>query len=396
MAKTNTTGTDSVIITPRQAMYCLKIARNSDVPACLWGPPGIGKSQIVHQAAREENIDIIDIRAVLLDPVDVKGLPHVKSIDIVTTRRVPLLDKNGEKQKDPVSGNYLYTTVEDTQETQLSDWAQPGFLPRSGKGYLFLDELNRAPQLVQNSFLQLILDRKIGDYELPPGWTPVAACNDAAYSTGVTTMNEAMRARFQHFDIMPQLRDWCEWAVANNIHPMVIAYLRFQEESFHYIKNIKTARVHPNPRGWEQASKTAYAYDMERAKYANDPDGLKALKGIELALYNGIVGHGAATSFVAYQRFFYECPDPAAIMANPDTYPVPTNPAILYACATTLGRYINKNNFGRIFRFLERLPKEFNIAAVKDALLLQKDLQTTTDFQKWAIIYSKSLVKSAK
>lgn len=394
MAKT--TGTENIYVTPRRVKECIKITRTADQPVVLWGPPGIGKSQIVHQAAEEDGIEIEDIRAVLLDPVDVKGLPHVKAVERVVTKQRPLKDKDGRQVKDE-RGMVVYETYEETETIEISDWAQPGFLPRAGKGYLFLDELNRAPQLVQNSFLQLILDRRVGDYHLPPGWTPISACNDAAYSTGVTTMNEAMRARFMHLDVMPSINDWCEWAVKNNIHPMVVAYLRFQEENFHYIKDIKTARVHPNPRGWSMVSKIAWAYDEHKKKYKGDEDSLKALATLELPLYTGIVGHGAAASFVGYYKFFYQCPDPMAIMTNPDTYPVPENPAICYALATTLGRFINKDNFGRISRYLNRMDKEFNVAAVKDALVLKEaELKATTDFQKWALTHGKSLLKSSR
>ena len=178
---------------------------------------------------------------------------------------------------------------------------------------------------------------------------------------------------------------------------MVVAFLRFQSECFHDIKAIKTDRTHPNPRGWEQVSKIAHAYDRRKLKYKGDKDALAALARLELPLFAGIVGHGSATSFVGYYKFFYECPDPLAIIANPDTHEVPKNPAIKYALATTLGRTINKDNFGRIARFLERMGDEFNVAAVKDALLLTGDeLKATKDFQNWGLRHGNALLKSSR
>src|SRR5262245_26747070 len=109
-------------------------------PAFIWGGPGVGKSSVVHQIAKKKKLELIDIRAILLDPVDLRGLPRAS--------------KSGE-----------------------TEWLTPAFLPKSGKGILFLDELNVAPPMVQAACYQLVLDRKLGDYELPSGWYVCAAGN---------------------------------------------------------------------------------------------------------------------------------------------------------------------------------------------------------------------------
>ena len=111
------------------------------VPTFLWGAPGIGKSSIVKQIADSLNIGFIDLRLALMDPTDLKG--------------IPFYDK----------------------ESHSALWAPPAFLPRDGTGILFLDELNSAPPSVQASAYQLILDRKVGEYELPDGWAIVSAGN---------------------------------------------------------------------------------------------------------------------------------------------------------------------------------------------------------------------------
>ena len=99
-------------------------------PVFVWGTPGIGKSAVVHQLAAEVRVALRDIRALLLDPVDLRGLPFI--------------GKDGRSQ-----------------------WATPDFLPQDGEGILFLDELNAAPAMVQASCYQLVLDRKVGEYTLP-------------------------------------------------------------------------------------------------------------------------------------------------------------------------------------------------------------------------------------
>src|SRR5713226_7324319 len=109
-------------------------------PVFIWGSPGVGKSAVVRQLAKELAIPLQDVRALLLDPVDLRGLPF--------------LGADGR-----------------------SKWATPEFLPESGSGILFLDELNAAPAMVQASCYQLVLDRKVGEYSLPEGWAIVAAGN---------------------------------------------------------------------------------------------------------------------------------------------------------------------------------------------------------------------------
>lgn len=100
----------------------------------IWGSPGIGKSSIVRQIAQRRGMPLVDIRASLLDPTDLRGIPMIQDGTAV--------------------------------------WCPPSFLPKKSDkpGILFLDEVNAAPPLVQAALYQLILDRRIGEYELPEGW----------------------------------------------------------------------------------------------------------------------------------------------------------------------------------------------------------------------------------
>ena len=133
-----------VTLKPSDTVTALVTCLDAFQPVCLWGAPGIGKSQIVQQTAAAQGLVCHDVRAVLLDPVDLRGLPHV----------------NGDGR---------------------AHWAIPEFLPQQGSGVLFLDELNRAPTLVQNACFQLVLDRRLGEYVLPDGWRVVAASRAAHF-----------------------------------------------------------------------------------------------------------------------------------------------------------------------------------------------------------------------
>ena len=163
-------------------------------PVFIWGGPGIGKSAVVRQLARKLAIPLQDVRALLLDPVDLRGLPY--------------LGADGR-----------------------SKWATPDFLPKDGCGILFLDELNAAPAMVQASCYQLVLDRKLGEYTLPKDWAIVAAGNRDSDRAVTTRMPTPLRNRFVHLEFEVDLQEWSMWAIETGIRPEVIAFLRFRRHA---------------------------------------------------------------------------------------------------------------------------------------------------------------------
>ena len=159
-------------------------------PVYLWGPPGVGKSSVVKQVAQSMNLGLVDVRATLLDPVDLRGLPRL------------------------------------TKDSAV--WCPPAFLPRGGDGILFLDELAQAPPLVQAACLQLVLDRRLGEYELPDGWNVVAASNRAEDRAGTHRLISPLLNRFVHVDLEVSVEDWQTWAVSVQILAEVRAFIRFR------------------------------------------------------------------------------------------------------------------------------------------------------------------------
>src|SRR5579885_642412 len=179
-------------------------------PVFLWGAPGIGKSAVVAQAAATAGLELQDVRALLLDPVDLRGLPFVAA--------------DGR-----------------------SRWATPGFLPAEGtSGILFFDELNAAPAMVQASLYQLVLDRKLGEYRLPDGWTIVAAGNREGDRAVTSRMPTPLRNRFTHLNFEADMQEWCEWAISAKIRPEVIAFIRFKPDLLSDFDRDATA--FPSPR----------------------------------------------------------------------------------------------------------------------------------------------------
>lgn len=300
-------------------------------PVFLWGPPGIGKSAIVRQLAQSLKQPLQDVRALLLDPVDLRGLPFLGS--------------DGK-----------------------SKWATPEFLPQSGEGILFLDELNAAPAMVQASCYQLVLDRKLGEYTLPEGWAIIAAGNRDSDRAVTTRMPAPLRNRFVHLEFEVDLQEWSEWALRAGIRPEVIAFLRFRAELLNQFD--RDANAFPSPRSWEFVSRILEAR----------PD-----KSVEHELFAGAVGQGAATEFSGFLRMFRELPNIDAILMNPNREPVPDDAAAQYAVATALARCATDNNFDRICQYLGRMPTEFNVLCVRDASICAPGIRSTAAYTKWAV-----------
>lgn len=300
-------------------------------PVFIWGGPGIGKSALVRQFAAELAIPLQDVRAVLLDPVDLRGLPFLGS--------------DGR-----------------------SKWATPEFLPKDGSGILFLDELNAAPAMVQASCYQLVLDRKLGEYKLPDGWAIIAAGNRDSDRAVTTRMPTPLRNRFVHLEFEVDLQEWCEWAIQTGIRPEVIAFLRFRPELLSAFD--RDANSFPSPRSWEFVSRILEA----------QPD-----RVVEHELFTGAVGIGAATEFSAFLRTFRELPNIDAILMNPTKEPVPENAAAQYAVASALARCASDNNFDRVCLYLDRMPTEFRVLSVRDATLRDPAIRHTLGYTKWAI-----------
>jgi len=188
-------------------------------PVMLWGPPGVGKSQMVALVAQQHGMPVIDIRLSQMEPSDLRGIPF---------------------------------RVEDRVE-----WAVPSMLPDAGRhgsqGILFLDEITSVPPSVSAAAYQLILDRRLGAYTVPDGWAIFAAGNRQG-DRGVTyTMPAPLANRFSHFEVDINLDDWVAWAYANGIDARLIAFLRFRPELLFEFDPAHNPVAFPSPRSWEFA-----------------------------------------------------------------------------------------------------------------------------------------------
>ena len=322
-------------MTPSQTIKALQTLLDIRQPVFLWGAPGVGKSQIVAQVARERSLALLDIRAILLDPVDLRGLPRI--------------DENGS-----------------------SVWCPPNFLPGPQdpeEGILFLDELNAAPPLVQAACYQLVLDRRIGEYILPQGWTIIAAGNRDKDKAVTYRMPSALANRMVHLDFDACLDDWLLWAQQAEIRSEVCAFLRFRPKLLHNFDPADSAKAFASPRSWEFASNILSA----------KPDA-----GVEYALLQGTIGPAAAAEFMGFLQVWRDLPTVEEILKSADTAPVPDEPAAVYALCEALALKATPDTMQALTRYAERLPAEFSVVLMRDALGHDTGLVNTEAFSRWA------------
>ncbi len=372
--------------TPRQVRAALKRAAGIRRPIFLWGAMGIGKSQTVRAVA--DALFAADYGLRLVSAADVSTVDTsarffpadgalVDTNGIPTSERPYFLDLRGSLL-DPVDLRGL--PVPDMVR-RLTDWLTPGFLPTSGRGIIFLDELPRAPVAVQNALLQLALDRRIGDYVLPDGWVVVAAGNRAADGgVGVGKLDLALAKRFFHITMVPDVGEWIEWAKSSSVHPIVVAFHEWRRSNASFLNlffapNPKEHAT-PDPRSWEYVSDLLHSHEA-------DPEEDEVL----LSMVAGIIGEGPAVEFMAFLSRYSQLMALGDPLGDPLGATVPDDMGTRYAIASSLAARATLANLADVVTYLERLPAEFATFAIKDATTRDPALKATSTYTAWAIAH---------
>lgn len=325
---------------PSQVTHSLTHLVQRKRPAFIWGPPGVGKSDIVQSVANSLDLELRDVRLNLMDPVDLKGFPSIEE------------------------------TGTGKNKQRYMAFLPPDFLPRDpkSKGVLFLDEMNSAPQSVQAAAYQLILNRRIGEYVLPEGWAVLAAGNRSGDRAVVNSMPSALANRFVHIDFEVDVDDWYNWATQHGVSDITRAFIKFRPNLLHAFDAATNARAFPSPRSW------VFVDDIAGSKLASDT---------EFELIKGTVGEGAAAEYLAFAKLAAELPSSDEILMNPDSAPVPESPAAQYAVCTMLDKKATPNSLGRLLTYVERLPVEFQVLFVRSAAMANRTITQCKDYVSW-------------
>lgn len=344
-------------------------------PLMIWGPPGVGKSSAAKKsalvlaamlaagslpgvkmnksAAAKQSFQLIDLRLPLLEPVDLRGLPYVKD--------------------------------------GVAYWSRPVFLPTDGYGIIFLDELVQAGPAMQAAASQLVLDRMIGEYHLPPGWMVIAAGNRASDRAAVNAMPTHIANRFVHLQTEVNVEAWVAWALEAKLDIRVIAFIKWRgAKMLHDFDPQAKVLAFPSPRSWEFVSKLL-------GQFSNIADPLLA------EMVRGAVGDAHVAEFLAFCKMYQKLPSIDAIFLNPKKVEIPTEVSVLWAVVTSISTRVNVDNVDKVVTYFNRITDEagrpeFSVAAMKEIVMRDEErapnqkISKTRSFIEWASKHNEVIV----
>jgi len=304
--------------------------------------PGVGKSQIVSQVAKEYNLKLIDIRLSQYDQTDLNGFPTINE----NKRSVYLPFETMPIEGDPVPEGYA------------------GWL-------MFLDEINSAALAVQAAAYKLILDKQVGQYNLHPDVYIVAAGNLATDKAIVNRTSTAMQSRMVHLNLNVNKDEWLQWAVTSDIDHRVISFIEFRgDDLLHRFDPNHNDDTFPCPRTWQFLS--------DIVKDREDID-----THLDLIISEGTVGKGAAREFHSFIKIYSELPNIKDIMANPESIHISNESSIRYALSGYVASNITDSNVDTLYKFIERLPKEFQVLVWRKAIKTNPTLMQSFVLKEW-------------
>ncbi len=313
-------------------------------PIILTSAPGVGKSSAVYQAAEALGMKLIEFRPALHGIEDLVGLPVF----------------NEDKTK--------------------SSFATPDWLPKEedGPGILFLDEIFQAMPAMQNALSQLIHSpHRLHDYQLPDNWVIVCAANRAKDRAATHKAPSHVLDRLTEVEVEFHLEDWVKWARATGIHPMLVGFANWRSN----LLNEFDPSNHHNCTPRSLASCSDYV-DIDDAEIRND-------------LLLGTIGRAAATELGAYLSIWQNLPDLDLLIKKPGAVEVPSDPQVLSALTHFLISKSEEDNIEHLIKFIERLPKEYQVLYWKDVLDKVKSSTNTEAFQKFITENSSVLVAAS-
>ena len=241
-------------------------------PLFLWGPPGIGKSDIIKQLGAELDAHVIDVRLSLWEPTDIKGIPY--------------FDSN--------TGKMVWAPPLELPDAELAS--------KHKQIILFMDEMNSAAPSVQAAAYQLVLNRRVGTYQLPDNVVMVAAGNRET-DKGVTyRMPAPLANRFVHLEMTVDWDDYFDWATENKIHKDVVGFLTFSKKDLYDFDPKSASRAFATPRSWSFVSELLVDDDTDEATLTD--------------LTSGAIGEGLAVKFMAHRKIASKMPNPEDILSG--------------------------------------------------------------------------------
>jgi hypothetical protein len=313
-------------------------------PVMLVGAPGVGKTDIVTQVSEAIGAELIISHPVIADPTDYKGFPFV------------------------VDGQARFLPFSDLQ--RLVEAKRPTIF--------LMDDLGQAPASVQAPAMQLLLARRIGEHPVSDHVGFVACTNRREDKAGVQGVLEPVKSRFiSILNLDVDLDDWIAWAMTHSMPEELMAFIRWRPNMLFDFRPTKDMVNSPVPRTVAAAGVILGAGLPEDTLYET---------------ITGAAGEAFAAEFLGYLRVYEHLPDPETVLAEPLDAPVPDDPAVMYALCIALSFRVDAGNIENFATYAERVPPEFAILMMKDALARHEELAETEAFKDWSVRHADILL----
>jgi len=229
---------EAYLLKDEDGEYVIPVIRQR--PVLLLGAPGIGKTQIMEQIARECQIGLVSYTITHHTRQSAIGLPFVSKREF---------------------GGREYAITEYTMSEIVASVYEKIEKTHLPEGILFIDEVNCVSETLAPAMLQFLQCKTFGNHAIPKGWIIVAAGNPPEYNRSVREFDVVTMDRVKKIMVEPDYQVWKEYAYQENVHPAVISYLDTRPQHFYKMETTVDGRSFATPRGWEDLSRMIAVYE---------------------------------------------------------------------------------------------------------------------------------------
>ena len=323
----------------------------------LIGSPGTGKSSVVRQIPQllselyKEEFGYIEQLAPSIDAQDVRGF------------MIPTKDEQGR-----AVARYTYPAILPSRE----------YLEKHPRGVMFVDEFLQSDQLTQKACAALILEKMVGEYQLPAGWWVITASNRMSDRSGVTKPLMHIINRQRTIEIEPSVDGWALWARDAGVHPFGVAFARSHPGVVFSTEVPSDPRPFCTPRSFVSAMNLMKDMVGDSMNLPSDV--------VTQELVAGDIGDGAAAAFFGYIKVADQLPTIEEIKSNPLGAKCPPSDRLdaAFAAQQMCVYHADGDNIDALWTYTERLPRELQVTTAKQLLDKAKGaLLNSKKFGSW-------------
>lgn len=327
-------------VTIQQVRPLLLRQMKAGIVPFLHGKPGIGKSALAQSIADQLKLELIDLRLAEMDPTEISGFPRIN----------------------PTTGMAEYVPLD---LFPLDTWE----VPTGKRGWLIIfDEFSSAPKAVQSAAYKILLDRKVGKFKLHDNVLMMAAGNLATDGAIVEPQSSAITSRTANYELVEDHKEWVEWAAGAGVDHRITSYISFKPTVFHTLNPDAPEQPYACARTWHMVSKCVVGSPITRT---------------EVPLMSSLLGEGIANEFLEFCNIYADLPSIAQIAKAPKSIPLSDRIDIQWALMGSICASVTEKTLKPLAEFLDRMPAELRVVAMRDMFKRQPELYDLEDAQDW-------------